>query len=140
MKIVINTKFGGFGLSANAKRRIAELGCGHYKFESTDEYFRDNGSQSQAWESIWNSKDEMMKTHLKMCFIPLTDAGLIIDRHRDYEARMCPQLIRVVEEMGSAVNTKYAELKIVEIPDGIEWEIDEYDGVEAIHEKHRSWR
>ena len=29
--------------------------------------------------------------------------------------------------------------KIIEIPDDIEWEIDNYDGIESIHEKHRSW-
>lgn len=27
----------------------------------------------------------------------------------------------------------------VEIPDGIEWELDEYDGLESVHECHRSW-
>ena len=31
-------------------------------------------------------------------------------------------------------------LRVVEIPDGIEWEIDEHDGAEIVHEKHRSWR
>ena len=29
--------------------------------------------------------------------------------------------------------------KIVEIPDGVQWEITEYDGKECIKEKHRSW-
>ena len=32
-----------------------------------------------------------------------------------------------------------AELAIVEIPDGIEWEIDDYDGIETIAETHRTW-
>lgn len=49
-------------------------------------------------------------------------------------------LIRVVEEMDEDANGPYAELKIVEIPDGVEWEIDEYDGQEWVAEKHRIWR
>jgi len=30
-------------------------------------------------------------------------------------------------------------LKIVDIPDGVEWEIEEYDGMEWVAEKHRTW-
>jgi len=30
-------------------------------------------------------------------------------------------------------------LKIIEIPEDVDWEVDEYDGLETIHEKHRSW-
>ena len=33
----------------------------------------------------------------------------------------------------------YAELKIVEVPDDVVWEIDEYDGLESISEVHRRW-
>ena len=36
-------------------------------------------------------------------------------------------------------NGKHATLKIVKIPDGVEWEIEEYDGREWISEKHRTW-
>jgi hypothetical protein len=28
---------------------------------------------------------------------------------------------------------------VVEIPDGIEWSIQEYDGLEWVAEKHRTW-
>ena len=28
---------------------------------------------------------------------------------------------------------------IVEVPDGGEWELDEYDGIEHVAEKHRTW-
>jgi hypothetical protein len=50
-----------------------------------------------------------------------------------------PTLIEAIETLGDKANGDYSELKVVEIPDGIEWEIDNYDGLETIEEKHRSW-
>ena len=51
-----------------------------------------------------------------------------------------PVLVSVVEELGSLrASAAFSELKVVEIPDGIEWYIHDYDGVETIHEAHRSW-
>jgi len=55
-------------------------------------------------------------------------------------ARDDPDLVRVVEDLDEVANGRYAQLKVVEIPDGVEWEIDEYDGYEHIAEKHRTWR
>ena len=51
-----------------------------------------------------------------------------------------PMLIRVIEELGDKASGKYADLKIVEIPDGVQWQIDEYDGNEWVAEQHRTWR
>ena len=48
-------------------------------------------------------------------------------------------LIYVVKKLGNKANGTCSELKIVEIPDGIEWEISEYDGLETVEEKHRNW-
>jgi len=48
-------------------------------------------------------------------------------------------LVNIVEELGEDSWGACAELKVVEIPDGIEWEIDEYDGIEWIAEAHRKW-
>ena len=48
-------------------------------------------------------------------------------------------LVRVVEELGDVANGRFSELKIVEIPDEVEWQIDEYDGLEWVAEKHRRW-
>lgn len=48
-------------------------------------------------------------------------------------------LIAVVRKFGEAANCRYSKLKIVEIPDGVDWEIGEYDGLETVEEKHRSW-
>ena len=50
-----------------------------------------------------------------------------------------PKLVECVEALGDRANGKFAELKVVEIPDGIEWYIDNYEGMEKIHEVHRSW-
>ena len=57
---------------------------------------------------------------------------------RDLE-RNDPLLIQVVEELRKGADGDHAELKIVEIPDDVEWQIDEYDGVEWVAEKHRTW-
>jgi hypothetical protein len=50
-----------------------------------------------------------------------------------------PALVQVVEELGEEANGAYAELKIVEIPYDIDWQIKEYDGKEHIAEEHRTW-
>ena len=33
----------------------------------------------------------------------------------------------------------YSDLKVVEIPDDINWYIEEYDGLEHVAERHRTW-
>ena len=48
-------------------------------------------------------------------------------------------LIAVVELMGTEANNRFSELKIVEIPDDVNWYIEEYDGCEWVAERHRTW-
>jgi len=55
------------------------------------------------------------------------------------ETRDHALLVRVVEELGDKASGRCADLKVVEIPDDVEWEIDEYDGSEHVAEKHRTW-
>ena len=54
-------------------------------------------------------------------------------------ARDDPVLVELIESMGLAANGKYATLKVVEIPDDVDWSIHEYDGAEWIAEAHRTW-
>ena len=48
-------------------------------------------------------------------------------------------LVEIVEELGAKANGDYAELKVVEIPDGVDWYVSDYDGNEHIAERHRTW-
>ena len=58
----------------------------------------------------------------------------------DYDiARDDPWLVSVVEDMGDKANGLCAKLKIVEIPNDVDWIVCEYDGNEWIAEKHRTW-
>lgn len=51
-----------------------------------------------------------------------------------------PKLIKVIEKLGKDANGKFANLKVIEIPDDVDWVVEEYDGNEWIAEKHRVWR
>lgn len=64
---------------------------------------------------------------------------MVISRGGDPKKRDCNELIWVVENMGAWVNTRYSNLKVVEIPEDVDWQIDEYDGLEWVAEVHRTW-
>jgi thiol-disulfide isomerase/thioredoxin len=112
MKIVINPSRGGFSLSRSAFLRLREMGCKHAIEEPDFGEFYSDGSGPR--EALWNSFCED------------------IDRSDQ-------MLIRVVEDLGEEANGEFAQLKVVEIPDDVQWEIGEYDGAEWVAEKHRRW-
>ena len=90
MKIIINTCYGGFGLSEKAL-------------------------------ALFNERSGTVNTY-----------GRDITRNN-------PILVEIVEQLGEAADGGFAELKVVEIPDDVKWQIDEYDGNEWVAEKHRTW-
>lgn len=53
------------------------------------------------------------------------DAFYEMERHN-------PIFVSLVEKMGEDVNGMCAKLRVVEIPDGLDYDIDEYDGLESI--------
>ena len=69
------------------------------------------------------------------------EAKALLDYCTSWMNRGDPALVSVVETLGSEkASGEYAELKVVEIPDGVEdWYITDYDGNETIHEG-RQWR
>ena len=55
------------------------------------------------------------------------------------EDRANLKLVECVEKLGKDADGAFAELKVVDIPDDVKWEIEEYDGMEWVSEKHRTW-
>lgn len=112
-KVVINKCHGGFGLSDDAVMRYGEL-AGLNLVKTTTNY---GGSLFYK-------------------------EGRVDNDHHFYEGNLerdDKYLVQVVEEMGDTACGIYANLKVVEIPDDVEWQIEEYDGWEHIAEKHRTW-
>jgi L-arabinose isomerase len=53
--------------------------------------------------------------------------------------RSNPELVKAVEKLGKAASGDFAELYVVEMPDDVIYEIDDYDGAEIVREEHRVW-
>jgi hypothetical protein len=68
-----------------------------------------------------------------------TEAGVLDGRTIE---RNDPVLIRVLEEIGpEEAGGFYTQVKIIEIPDDVDWYIDDDGyGREFVREKHRSWK
>lgn len=115
-KIVINKCYGGFSLSNEAMSRYIEL-KGLTTYPEKSEYGR---------TSHYLSKEKNSKGYREYIY----DG----DIERDD-----PFLVQVVEELGDKADGTHASLKIIDIPEGISWHLDYYDGIETIHESHSSW-
>lgn len=148
MKIIINSCFGGFGFSPLALSEYAKL-------VGKDCYFFDISGQKtepltieQAEKSLFSTA-YTVKNPEEYRIQERGEDGTYKDANKraesialypdDYDIRTDANMIGVVEKLGEKANTRFSKLKVIEIPDGVEYQIDEYDGAESIHEIHRSW-
>ena len=153
MKVVINKCFGGFGLSPLAIKRLAELkGKPCYFFNRVLGLEIDSAPveiqevKGLLWsaytvpnpESVAGSQKDFHSMTLEQRK-ESNDKWVSISLGDISDDRSDPDLVKVVEELGVKANGQCAELKVVEIPDGIEWEVEEYDGMERIAQKHETW-
>jgi hypothetical protein len=120
MKVVINRCFGGFGLSEKAFELLLQKKG--IRFEKEDDL-------------QYPSLGIVNYYH----FGHLGDSEHYISHYDACRDRSDPDLVAVVEELGEEANSRYAELKVVEIPDSVAWHICEYDGIEHVAEDHRTW-
>ena len=135
MKLVINKCYGGFGLSLLAQKRYCELAGKEAHF------YRAVGSDLGVKVGIEAQELFVHCVHHdygeKVDLNTLPDSAFFKDRSLDRDDSI---LIQVIEELGEKANDVCAQLEIIEIPDGVEWQIEEYDGLEWVAEKHRTWR
>lgn len=118
MKIAVNKCFGGFTLSDRAHERLIELGVPCFK----------------SWEEMGENYNGIYIVKAEPIF------GLNYASNLDEnENRTNPLLIQVIEELREEASGRFGEVEITEIPDDVDWYISDYDGIETIHEKHRSW-
>ena len=116
MKVVVNRCFGGFGISHEATMRYIEL---------SGQDIRPSGAKNK----VFRDYDYYV-------------GGIEDDDHYWWDKRIertDPALVQVVEEMGEKANSRFSQLVVVDIPDDVEWTLEEYDGNEWIAEKHRTW-
>ncbi len=140
MKVVINNCFGGFSISKEAAEYMAELGCEVAKAELSEwgkrkewiDYFIEHGKfPSDCPEQTHGLLEIDAKYHSQPDFY-----GYGSDKNYDRSSEF---LVKAVEKLGQKASGQSAELKVVEIPDDVDYEIEEYDGNEHIAEKHRTW-
>ena len=119
MKVIINNCHGGFGLSEQAIEKLLERkGIAFDKVEREQKFL--GASYYKAGQPHTNDN--------------------YISEYDLFEDRADEDLIAVVEELGTAADGRFSELKVIEIPDDVEWYVEEYDGLEWVAEVHRTWR
>lgn len=70
----------------------------------------------------------------------LASRGYNVKGKDDDELRVSPEVISVVEKLGTLANGSSADLHVIEVPlPQDQWYIMEYDGSETVYENHRRW-
>jgi len=118
-KVVINKCYGGFGLSDEAREELIKMGIPREEYDV-----------EKAKKGEYRNKKVILTGDFS--------GYKYWDEWTRYN-REDPLLIAVVEKLGDRANGISAKLEIIEIPADVDYEIEEYDGVEWIAEKHRTW-
>lgn len=133
MKLVINTCYGGFSISDAAIHRMAELkGLTLY------------GEHPACGDRYWIVPPEQRENQDNFYTLSYQERAASNERINAQQLsnrpsnRADPALVQAVEELGDKAWGRYAELKVVEIPDGTNYEIEEYGGLEHVVEQRRT--
>jgi len=142
MKVLINKCYGGFSVTPEVIKRLVILEAKCIEKIAPKKYY---GRESE-WKKDFPNYLDMgggFFAH-KHEYNVYKDGFLyqLIDGYGDEKSktRTDKDLISVFEELGSKKSSGMcAKLGVVEIPDGIDFVIEEYDGYESVAEKHRTW-
>jgi len=143
MKVVINACHGGFSLSHEALIRGIEKGANFIEtVEAKDWYITDKDPMAAYLKTVADCievRDGFLAPVVGSLLYKQGKIYHVIDYY-DIMFRSHPILLEIIHELGIVdAAGDYAQLKIVEVPDGVDLQIDEYDGKEWVAEKHRTW-
>lgn len=146
MKVVINRCHGGFGLSAKAIKWL------HQKRSDLIKEYAPDSDYYKSKMDFFGKLSSRKKTDLGDGYTAITaltdtvmfNGNMLTTTEYDMNTedfRTHRDTVAVVEALGSKeASGMCAELKVVEIPNYIQFQIEEYDGSEWIAEKHNTWR
>ena len=137
-KVILNKSYGGFMPSHDAYKLYAEktgqeLYCYTMKFERAEGLGKAKTtyvlhSEPSSIFDTYTTKYQGETTEKLDCVLDL-----------DAKFREDPVLIEVIEQLGDKANSRMSNFKIVEIPDDLVYTVDNYDGIETLHQKVQEW-
>ncbi len=134
MKVAYNDCYGGFSLSPLALTKYAKK-----KGIDLTWYERFNDKKGDVFYKRLNRTpaNDSLKFHSLNFDFGKTIKELPSDSYYypsfvSDESRKDVDLINVIESLGVSANGLGSSLRITEVPDGVEYEIDEYDGNESV--------
>ncbi|MBQ2641337.1 MAG: hypothetical protein IJG15_04995 [Lachnospiraceae bacterium] len=134
MKVILNKCYGGFRPSHEAYRFYCEKkGLGLYAYQLGPDLRYHRAKDLDSAFTTYFTKD--------MGDVVNGSREVVWDDHLclDETYREDPALIAAVETLGPAASSYVSKLVVVEIPDGMEYVIDDYDGVETLHQRVEEW-
>ena len=140
-KVVINSNHSGFALSPEATLELHGRQCSGIQAKRVEDFFAQNGDASvlefdeqvYRWRSYFSCGESIdpFQTYFSSDERFVLECPMIARDDRD--------LVEVVEQMETRANGPLSTLEIVEIPENVDWEIVECDGLEHVAEAHRRW-
>lgn len=123
--VVYNWCFGGFGYDESVVKWVRE------NEDSLKQEYNDDDVEELADETIsgemYDDGSGPKLNYLNNCSGASRDNELLAT------------IVSGDTEYTGTVGAKYSELYVAEVPDGVDWVIDEYDGQETVKEKSRTF-
>ena len=141
-KVILNKCFGGFDVSPKAYQLYAMYkGYSHlYKYQPTSPL------NNATYKLVDLFDEHLLHFYVTKYFGKEFSKNDISkedwDKHILYlndNNREDDILIKVVEELGDEASSRFGQLVVVQIPDDLDYIIDNYDGIETLHARVETW-
>jgi len=146
-EVIINTCYGGFGLSDEAYEELIKMGVPVRKYitekENPKTGLYDIKEPNNEGKVIFDKElTPLGEDKLNDLYWKFKGDSNIEQRYWEVWSntdRENPLLIAVIKKLGAKANSWASKLKIVKIPADVDYTIEEYDGMEWIAEEHKTW-